>query len=324
MSLTCCNPVRYCTRQESLQEAWAIGDDVARECKSRLAAMQRALDEQTDRAREAEREAREADARAENVLANVGDDGKRRVDDDRQRAQEADERTAAVEAREEEMTARDTTVRQELAALQDDLDKEIARADEAEKKAQQSREALEAFGGSVDAAIVAAQRAAEDEREKAAQAEVRANRATAQAKELAALVGEHEERLAKARKTLEAEGARAHGAEVRERRAIGRADDLAGTLSECEKRLLRATEARGAESSKTAEAAEGRRIAEYRVRELEREAERQVEAAEGAKREVRKWELFHATLFGGAHLLEVKYVGLLTRAGIGVPLLIFA
>ncbi|CAM9186363.1 unnamed protein product, partial [Pylaiella littoralis] len=266
--------------------------------------VERMLDDARKQTKEAEERAAGAEAREEDFAARENDartrledsemalkdqmiateEAEKMVDESRRQAEEAEERAAGAESRGKELERLANEVRAQLEASKTAFRDQMAMTEGAERKARQALAALEATSSDVDTAVSASQRTAEQERQRAAEAELKANRAVAKANELLPLVDEQETRLTKIRAKLDEERARADGAEIRERRAVARAEELAGVVDENEKRLAKVTQALQAEGARADEIAEGKDVAEVRVRELERETERQTREVEESKR----------------------------------------
>lgn len=241
-----------------------------------MASMQQRLDEESERARQAEMVARETASKdVDRILAEA-----------RTRETEADQRAATAEATAQSFVARAKEDNGHILHIQALLEQEKARTKEEAARADQSEAALHAAGGDIDVALRKSQLALEEERVNKNNAESKARRALARVTELATLVNGHNQNLKRARDELKDNKTRKDEAEARERLATKKVDELAARVSERDDRLARARDALEAEGARADEAEEGKRGADDRTRELEREAERQRVDLKRVRREV--------------------------------------
>ncbi|CAM9475926.1 unnamed protein product, partial [Ectocarpus sp. 13 AM-2016] len=258
--------------KESEEEAWALGDDTAREFQTRLASMQRDLEEQASRAREAERKARDADARAESVSAS-GDASSQLLDDVQRRMREAERRADGAEAREGDLVARENDARARLATSEAALEEQLIAAGGAQRLLDESRsQAKEA-----EQRTAAATARAEEIEARANDASAQLERSKADAREREALEGDAKRLVDDSRCRAEEADRRAAEAEAREARLKAHASD-ARTQLESVQAAMEAQEATAEEtqrlldeSRKRAEETE-RRAAGAEAREAELEA----------------------------------------------------
>ncbi|CAB1112382.1 unnamed protein product [Ectocarpus sp. CCAP 1310/34] len=256
--------------KESEEEAWALGDDTAKEFQTRLASMQRDLEEQASRAREAERKARDADARAESVSAS-GDASSQLLDDVQRRMREAERRADGAEAREGDLVARENDARARLAASEAALEEQLIAAGEAQRLLDESRsQAKEAE----QRAVAAAARAAELEA-RANDARAQLEQSKAAAREREALEGDAQRLVDDSRCRAEEADQRAAEAEAREARLKAHASDARTRLESVQAAL----------EGQEATAEETQRLLDEYLRRAE-EAERRAAGAEAREAEL--------------------------------------
>ncbi|CBJ29449.1 conserved unknown protein [Ectocarpus siliculosus] len=244
--------------KESEEEAWAIGDDTAKEFQTRLASMQRDLEEQASRAREAERKARDADASSQ------------LLDDVQRRMREAERRADGAEAREEDLVARENDARARLAASEAALEEQLTAAGEAQRLLDESRS--QAKEAEQRAAAAAAR--AEELEARANDNRAQLERSKAAAREREALEGDAQRLVDDSRCRAEEADQRAAEAEAREARLKAHASD-ARTRLESVQAALEGQEATAEEAQRLLD--ESRRRAEEAERRAAGAAAREAE-----------------------------------------------
>eukprot|EP00752_Nemacystus_decipiens_P007745 g6923.t2 len=254
--------------KESEEEAWALGDDTAKEFQSRLASIQRDVEEERGRAREAERSARDADARAESMLAS-GDDAGRLLDEARTRMREAEQRADQAESKEQELAASEGDARARLGESQAALEEQEALAakmqrllDESQRhatEANQRADQAEARGGELEARV--------------SDACARLEGSQAAMEEQKALAAEAQRLLAESRRQMEEAEQCAAGAEAKKAELEASANDARARLEDSQRAVIEAHRLLE-ESQRRVKAAEQRADgAEAREAELEARAE---------------------------------------------------
>ncbi|CAM9978898.1 unnamed protein product [Ectocarpus sp. 12 AP-2014] len=211
--------------KESEEEAWALGDDTAKEFQTRLASMQRDLEEQASRAREAERKARDADARAESVSAS-GDASSQLLEDVQRRMREAERRADGAEAREGDLVARENDARARLAASAAALEEQLIAAGGAQRLLDESRSQAKEAEQRAAAAVARAE-----------ELEARANDARAQLERSKAAVREREALEGDAQRLVDDSQCRAEEADQRAAEAESREARLKAYASDARTRL---------------------------------------------------------------------------------------